>query len=108
MRGKQSLLVLHRLHAGFVGERTAQMNRIRGLLAKFGIWIGKTPDKLENWFSKQAEELARLPVLARAGIELARMHWKTLDQRIAELDRQINQVAKENEAAGKIQKIEYK
>ncbi|MDV6344942.1 IS110 family transposase [Nitrosomonas sp. Is37] len=102
---QQSLLVLHRLRAGLVGERTAQMNRIRGLLAEFGIWIGKTVAKLENRFSKQAEELARLPLLAKTGIEWARAHWKMLDERIAELDRQINQVAKGNEAAGKIQKI---
>ncbi|SER25747.1 transposase, partial [Nitrosomonas sp. Nm51] len=102
---QQSLLMLHRLRSGLVNDRTAQMNRIRGLLAEFGIWIGQTPDKLESWFSRQAEELARLPLLARSGIELARAHWKALDQRIAELEKQIKQIAQKNEATERLQKI---
>lgn len=102
---QQSLLALHRLRSGLVDDRTALIGQIRGLLAEFGIWIGQTPDKLENWFSKQAEELAQLPLLARTGIELARAHWKTLDQRIEELDKQIKQVAKKNEATERLQKI---
>ena len=34
---QQSVLTLHRVRQGFVEERTATMNRVRGLLAEFGV-----------------------------------------------------------------------
>jgi transposase len=34
---QQALLTLHRVRQGFVAERTAVVNRIRGLLAEFGM-----------------------------------------------------------------------
>jgi transposase len=95
----QSLLVLHRVRCGLVEERTALMNRIRGLLAEFGLWIGKSPEKLAAWFGKQPEALAGLPGLARAGIEAARAHWRGLDERIKELDQQIAEASKSSETA---------
>ena len=46
---QQALLSLHRVRQGFVEERTSMVNRIRGLLAEFGIvlpnpgWPPQTP-----------------------------------------------------------------
>lgn len=34
---KQGQLCVHRVRQGFIEQRTATINRIRGLLAKFGI-----------------------------------------------------------------------
>ena len=38
---QQDLLALHRVRSGLVKERTAQANRLRGLLGEYGIVIGK-------------------------------------------------------------------
>ena len=101
----QSLLVLHRVRSGLVEERTALMSRIRGLLAEFGIWIAKSPEKLAGWFGKHGETLQRLPELARVGIEAARAHWLVLDARIAEVDQKIAEATKASEAARRLQKM---
>jgi transposase len=53
---QQTLLALHRARAGFVIERTAQANQIRGILAEFGMVIPigirsvvqKVPELLED------------------------------------------------------------
>ena len=34
---QQAVLALYRVHLGFIRQRTAQANQIRGLLAEFGI-----------------------------------------------------------------------
>ena len=39
---QQSMLCVHRLREGFKTDRTACVNRIRGLLAEFGLVFGKT------------------------------------------------------------------
>ena len=36
---QQSILTVHRVRLGFVEERTASINRIRGLLAEFGVML---------------------------------------------------------------------
>ena len=40
---QQGMLCVHRLREGLKEERTASTNRIRGLLAEFGAWLGLTP-----------------------------------------------------------------
>ncbi|SEI22114.1 Transposase [Paraburkholderia hospita] len=36
---QRSVLVLHRMRTGFAEERTALVNRLRGLLAEFGVFL---------------------------------------------------------------------
>jgi transposase len=38
---QQDILALHRVRQGLVKERTAQANRLRGLLGEYGIVIGQ-------------------------------------------------------------------
>src|ERR1700751_5252608 len=40
---QQSILACHRMREGWKIERTALINRVRGLLAEFGIWLGRSP-----------------------------------------------------------------
>ena len=69
---QQSTLCVHRLREGFKAERTACINRIRGLLAEFGLVFAQGPaalqvvlaDVLED-ASNEMNTLARL-VLQRA------------------------------------------
>jgi transposase len=44
---QQSMLCVHRLREGFKADRTACINRIRGLLAEFGLVFAKSPAALE-------------------------------------------------------------
>lgn len=102
---QQSVLSLHRLRAGLVADRTGMMNRIRGILSEFGIWVAQTPDKLAAWLGKDAAAIEGLPVLAQDGIVIAREHWRELDRRIDELDKKIIEVTKASTDANRLQEI---
>jgi transposase len=43
---QQSMLACHRMRQGWHAERTALINRTRGLLAEFGIWLGRSSGTL--------------------------------------------------------------
>ena len=45
---QQGVLCLHRLREGLKEERTACINRIRGLLAEFGLVVPQGPKVLEE------------------------------------------------------------
>ena len=54
----QSRLMVHRARQGFVGARTATINRVRGLLSEFGIVL---PQKAEVVRREAAQHLQDLP-----------------------------------------------
>ncbi len=43
---QQAMLAWHRSRSGYQMERTALLNRTRGLLAEFGVWIGRSTARL--------------------------------------------------------------
>jgi transposase len=45
---EQSRLMVHRARQGFVEQRTATLNRIRGLLAEFGVVLRLTAEAVRN------------------------------------------------------------
>ncbi|CAG9222330.1 hypothetical protein BCAR13_440163 [Paraburkholderia caribensis] len=45
---QQATLCLHRTRQGFVEERTATYNRLRGLLSEFGVVLPHSPEKLRR------------------------------------------------------------
>ena len=61
---QQAVLTLHRVRQGFVEERTATINRIRGLLAEFGIVL---PQRAVELRRRLPEVLEQLPRTGRAG-----------------------------------------
>jgi transposase len=86
----QALLAVHRARQGFVKQRTAQANQIRGLLAEFGIVI---PTGLHRLFAQLPEILEDgengLPGLMRQTVARLRDHLRRLDEEVTALDRQI-------------------
>ena len=60
---QQAMLTLHRVRLGFVEERTATINRIRGLLAEFGVVL---PQRVVEVRRGAAATLEQLPSLAAA------------------------------------------
>jgi transposase len=85
---QQTILSLHRLRTGWVEERTALSNRIRGLLAEFGIAISQGLSVLRNKLPRILQE-SDLPVLLRTGIERCRLHFLALDAEIAQVESDI-------------------
>lgn len=53
---QQGMLCVHRLREGFKQERTACVNRIRGLLAEFGVVVAQSPKALREVLSEVIED----------------------------------------------------
>lgn len=90
---QQTILCLHRVRQGFIAERTALYNRLRGLLAEFGIVL---PQKVANLRRDIGLHLEDLPGYANRCVGDLLGHANQLDERIAEYDKLIAQAARED------------
>jgi len=90
---QQATLCLHRVRQGFIEERTALYNRLRGLLAEFGIVL---PQKVSRLRSDIGEHLEDLPGYANRSIGDLLAHADRLEERIAEYDQLIKAAARED------------
>jgi transposase len=87
---QQGMLCIHRLREGFKDERTACINRIRGLLAEFGLVFPQTPVLLRQALADVIEDAANeLAGLARLAIQRAWVQWQELDAHLAWCDARI-------------------
>src|SRR5690348_13736147 len=93
---QQAMLTLHRVRLGFVEERTATINRIRGLLAEFGVVL---PQRVVQVRRGAAAALAQLPALAQRALTDLLAHVRVLDERIAEYERELEHHARSDERA---------
>ena len=103
---QQAVLSLHRARYGFVRQRTAQANQIRGLLAEYGVAI---PQGIRN-VSKCLPEIledgeSTLPGLFRQLLRQLGDHLQTLDQLVKEMDQQIQRWHSNNEASQRLAAI---
>lgn len=88
---QQGILCIHRLREGFKEERTSSINRIRGLMAEFGIVVSKSLGKLRENFQDLLEDAANgLDWQARLAIQELSTHWQAIDQKIDWCDERIN------------------
>ncbi|CAL96336.1 putative truncated transposase [Azoarcus olearius] len=90
---QESQLMVHRARQGLVEQRTATINRIRGLLAELGIVL---PLKAATVRRRAGQCLEELPGWANMAIGdlLGEVH--RLDERIAQYDRHIRQIARQD------------
>jgi transposase len=97
---QQGMLCVHRLREGLKAERTACINRIRGLLAEFGLVFAKSAKALREVLSAVIEDASNeLAGLARLVIERAQTQWQELDAHIQWCDERIAAHLKDNEQA---------
>lgn len=97
---QQGVLCVHRLREGLKEERTACINRIRGILAEFGLLVSKSPDKLREKLTDLLEDAENeLSGLARLVLEEAFSHWKEIDQRLKWCDDRVAAHVKDNHNA---------
>jgi transposase len=99
---QQSRLMVHRARQGYVAARTATINRIRGLLAEFGIVL---PQKAQVVRREAAQHLEDLPGYANIviGDLLSEVHH--LDERIKQYDAHVRAMAKDCTAAQQLMQI---
>ena len=65
---QQAVLSVHRSRALLIGERTALINHLRGLLSEFGIIIPRGAERVRRELPGILEDPENdLPALARAG-----------------------------------------
>jgi transposase len=81
--GQQDIQMLHRVRSGLVKERTALANRIRGLLAEYGIAVALGIVKLRKQLPEILEDAGNGLTMA------ARKIFADLQAQLIELDKQV-------------------
>ena len=99
---QQSRLMVHRARQGFVGARTACINRIRGPLSELGVVL---PLKAEVVRRESRNQLEELPGYANLVIGDLLSEVSHLDERIKQYDAHVHAMAKECTAAQQLMQL---
>jgi len=87
---QQGVMSLHRVREGIKEERTGCINRIRGVLAEFGLVFGKSPKVLRAVLADVIEDASNeLSTTARRVLQRALEHWRALDEHLRWCDSQV-------------------
>jgi transposase len=87
---QQAQLSLHRARQGFVKQRTAQANQIRGLLAEYGLIVPQGISHITSRVPELIEDASNaLPGCFRLLVDGLIEHFKSLQGKIAALELQI-------------------
>jgi len=101
---QQARLVVHRLRQGWQEERTAGLNRLRGLLAEFGrVYPNSATAALAGARSALVDET--LPPALRRSVARQLEHLRELDAHLAECDREIAQQARDDPRAVRVARL---
>jgi transposase len=101
---QQACLSWHRMRQGWSEERTALINRLRGLLGEFGVWRGRSAAVLTRALPALEHDEA-LPLLVRRLLAEARPHLARLDEAIVECEVEIKSHIKGHVTAQRISAI---
>ena len=99
---QQGQLLVHRARQGFVQQRTATLNRIRGLLSEFGIVL---PLKAATVRREAMAQLEDLPGWTNTVVGDLLSEVGRLDERIAQYDQHIALLAKQTPAAARLMQL---
>lgn len=103
---QKGLMALHCSREGFKEERTALTNRIRSILAEFGLIFGKSPEVLRAALPDVLEDATNdLGGDARLVLQQALEHWRSLEERMQECDRQVSQHVRGCEEARRASRV---
>jgi transposase len=95
---QQSILAWHSVREGWKEERTALLNRVRGLLAEYGVVVSRSADRFLAMLPELSED-SRLSDGVRALLLEAREQFAALHARLARCDAQIAAHAKTSPVA---------
>jgi len=97
------LLLAHRIRERRVRSRTMLINQLRGLLNEYGLVVGQGKETLKAALPGLLEEAENgLTVRARACLWQQWQEWQVLDRAIAQLDRDIREQARTQEAVQRL------
>jgi transposase len=103
---QQSVLALHAVRSGFVKQRTALANQIRGLLAEFGVVLPQGLGKLNAQLPVVLGELGNeLTHVVRELVQMMHTQLAHVDDLVSRLERQIRTWASQDEGAVRLQQI---
>lgn len=95
---QQGMLCVHRLRESLKQERTACINRIRGLLAEFGVVLPQSPAVLRLHLNDVLEDASNdIAGMARLVLQKAQEHWRELEEHLQWCDERIAVHHKDNE-----------
>jgi len=99
---KQAELFIHRARQGYIEERTALINRIRGLLSELGITLPLKGSAMRREIHSVLEDLPRW---CNVVVGDMLVHLGRLDERIAEYDKHVSKIATQNDRARQLMKL---
>lgn len=99
---QQGQLLVHRARQGFIEQRTATLNRIRGLLSEFGVVL---PLKAAVVRREALQYLEDLPGWANTVVGDLLSEVSRLDERVAQYDEHIASVAKADTAVQQLMQL---
>jgi transposase len=103
---QQDLQSAHRIRAGLISERTALINRIRGLLGEYGVVIARYPAAVKRELPQVLEEAqSELTVVARELIAQLREQRVLLAERIERVEQLMRRLGAQHEAVERLQMI---
>lgn len=94
----------HRLREGLKAERTALINRGRGLLLEFGRPIARSPAAFQRGLQAALHD-ASLPAGRHRLLNQLAIHLRALDERLAECERDIQHSARHDPLAQRLQRV---
>lgn len=104
---QQAVLTVHRARQLVVGERTALVNQVRGLLSEFGIVVGQGVGQLRRRLPEVLEDTEnQLPALAREAFSDLLDRLRLTDARIREYDRRVANLLQNMPAAQRLTQME--
>ena len=103
---QQDIQAAHRVRSGLIEQRTAKANQIRGLVAEYGLVapkeLGQLRIALPIWLENAENGLSGRFCRLLSGL------WgdlRALDDRVSELDREIERIAQTDPAAKRLQQL---
>ncbi|MBT2794778.1 IS110 family transposase [Paraburkholderia strydomiana] len=99
---QQAELFVHRARQGYIEERTALINRLRGLLSELGIALPLKASLMRRDIHSILEDL---PGWCNVVVGDMLVHLADLDERIATYDRHVAKIAKQNDRARLLMKL---
>ena len=87
---QQAMQCLHRTRQGFIEEKTATYNRLRGLISEFGVIAPQSADALRHMVSVQKSSL---PLQVQQCVDDLMEHVDRIEANITEYDRILSHIA---------------
>lgn len=101
---QQARLAWHRVREGYKSEALSISNRLRGLLAEFGVVVAQSDAALRRALT-EARVRARLPAMLLEAIDDLAGHWQQVCERSAATQRRIAQHARADARCVDVQRL---